>query len=211
MASLTKLENSGYDPDLLELILEEDVQDKTVLQDGERMAHIKTVVTENGYTTQEVVWNEADDMFELVVTAKDNNSFTQPITIGRNLVYSSDFQKCLILSRKLKELDDPPFKVYNAERDDPPVVLEDKRKLLNHLMEGGKKGLNIQRYKGLGEMNPEQLWMTTMHPDKRNLLKVTVQDAVDSDEIFTILMGDEVEPRREFIQSNALEVSMLDI
>jgi DNA gyrase subunit B len=79
------------------------------------------------------------------------------------------------------------------------------------LLEDGKKGINIQRYKGLGEMNPEQLWQTTMHPDKRTLLKVTVEDAVESDEIFTILMGDEVEPRRDFIQNNALEVSMLDI
>ena len=80
-----------------------------------------------------------------------------------------------------------------------------------HMLTEGKRNISVQRYKGLGEMNPDQLWETTMNPDKRNLLQVRVEDAVDTDEIFTVLMGEEVEPRREFIQSNALEVSVLDI
>jgi DNA gyrase subunit B len=101
--------------------------------------------------------------------------------------------------------------VMSGENDSQQVELQNLRDLLKHLMEEGKKGINVQRYKGLGEMNPDQLWETTMNPAKRILLKVQVEDVLDTDEIFTILMGDQVEPRREFIQNNALEVSLLDI
>ncbi len=83
--------------------------------------------------------------------------------------------------------------------------------LLKMLIEEGKKGLGVQRYKGLGEMNPDQLWETTMNPEKRILLQVKIEDTVETDEIFTVLMGEEVEPRREFIQNNALQVTTLDI
>jgi DNA gyrase subunit B len=98
-----------------------------------------------------------------------------------------------------------------GEESSTPVVLESSKALVDHIVNLGKKGLTVQRYKGLGEMNPEQLWETTMNPEKRTLLQVGVEDAVLADEIFTTLMGDQVEPRRDFIYQNALYVSNLDI
>jgi DNA gyrase subunit B len=105
--------------------------------------------------------------------------------------------------------EEPIFKLKDA--DDGETAIFSLPNLLEVVREFGRKGLNIQRYKGLGEMNPEQLYETTMNPDKRKLLKVVQADAVKADEIFTILMGDEVEPRRKFIEDNALNVTNLDI
>ncbi len=101
---------------------------------------------------------------------------------------------------------------YKIEKkDETPVYFNSLAEVLKFVQLEGKKGMSIQRYKGLGEMNPEQLWETTMAPDKRTILKVTLEDVVEADKMFTTLMGDEVEPRREFIQKYAREVRNLDI
>jgi len=83
--------------------------------------------------------------------------------------------------------------------------------VVDAIYESAKKGLVINRYKGLGEMNPEQLWQTTMNPETRRLLQVAIEDGVEANEVFSILMGDAVEPRRDFIEKNALNVRNLDI
>lgn len=104
--------------------------------------------------------------------------------------------------------DAPPYRLKTEDRQwEVPSTAE----VVKTILDVGKQGLSIQRYKGLGEMNPAQLWETTMDPEQRTLLRVQLEDMTGVDEIFTVLMGDEVEPRRKFIETHALEVRNLDV
>jgi len=136
-----------------------------------------------------------------------------PRTINHQLLSGGEYQRLTALHRSLHEKDQAPFlvRVESQNGNHTESKLESRQRLIEHLMELGKKDLQIQRYKGLGEMNPEQLWETTMDFEKRTLLQVQINDKVLTDDIFTILMGDAVEPRRQFIEENALEVKNLDI
>ena len=114
----------------------------------------------------------------------------------------------LKLQSFVKEIGGKPFKLKTGEQ---VKIFQDPESLVSFVLESGKEKFSIQRYKGLGEMNPEQLWETTMDSSKRTLLQVSVQDAAAADEIFSVLMGEDVESRRSFIEKNALRVRNLDI
>jgi DNA gyrase subunit B len=219
---MSRLKKRGIKSDLLEVLIREGVEDKKFLQSKEEMARLKNALIEKEYDVTDVNWSYERSVYEMTVipsSTKRQGKFSigsthkeaAPLKIGRGLVYSKDFQKILVLGKNIFKYDNPPFTVFNKDKETDSIQIEDKKSLLSYMTQEGKKGLGIQRYKGLGEMNPEQLWETTMNPANRTLLKVKVEDVVETDEIFTILMGQEVEPRREFISSNALEVNMLDI
>lgn len=221
-AILTNFEKKGLFEDLTEKVIQKSIADKKFLQDKTQMEVLKKELEEMGYDILDLSWNHDRDVYEMTVIPEGElksellikNPFItdiRPVRVGKGLIFSTDFQKAKILGNKIFKYDQPPFSVSTKEKKDASITFDNKRSLFDHLVEEGKKGISIQRYKGLGEMNPDQLWETTMNPEKRTLLQVRIEDAVDTDEIFTILMGDEVEPRREFIQNNALEVSTLDI
>ena len=128
--------------------------------------------------------------------------------LPREFFSSNEYRHISELSGKLAELLGAGAYVQRGERK---ADVDDFAAAVDWLMSEARRGQSIQRYKGLGEMNPEQLWDTTVNPETRRLMQVKVEDAIKADDIFTTLMGDQVEPRRDFIEKNALTVSNLDV
>jgi DNA gyrase subunit B len=155
----------------------------------------------------QVEWDEEHNCYRLVVVTRQNGTVLTTV-VDHALLVSQDFQDLRALSRQLDTLGAPPYTLQNGEAE---MVTGSFDELLQTVSTIGKKDLNIQRYKGLGEMNPTQLWDTTMDPERRTLLQVTIEDAVEADYIFTTLMGDQVDPRKAFIEQHAKEVVNLDI
>ena len=154
-------------------------------------------------------WDEEQETYRLVVSpGQPTHQERTDCIITPAILASAEYRELEASAATLKALGNPPF---TLRTETETVQAESWTGLYERVMALAKKGLTIQRYKGLGEMNANQLWETTMNPETRRLYKVQVQDALAAEQIFTTLMGDQVEPRRQFIETHALEVSNLDI
>ncbi|HEX8492946.1 MAG TPA: DNA topoisomerase (ATP-hydrolyzing) subunit B [Pyrinomonadaceae bacterium] len=185
------------------ILRREDVTLRNVFESEDDVARLEGALAAKRYKT-DLTEDEEHGMWEIETTSDSGVT----VCIDWNLASYVEFQKAVELYKTLEDRLAAPFM---AGENGTSEHLETREALLERVLAAAKKDLTIQRYKGLGEMNPEQLWETTMNPEKRTLLEVRVDDAVETDEIFTVLMGDAVEPRRRFIEDNALDVKNLDV
>jgi DNA gyrase subunit B len=203
---LSAIERMGIDRASVETILANCVGNRTDLETKAKIEAIGERLTALGHDVSAAETDEEHGLFQL--RARSATRGRREFLVNLELWQTVEMRQMWKLHPTLADLAKPPLVVkHNGDVD----ALETKEALLSHLMDAGKKGLLIQRYKGLGEMNPEQLWETTMDPTRRRILEVRIEDAVEADALFSVLMGDAVEPRRQFIEDNALDVRNLDI
>ena len=211
-----KLERRLHDRKVVDTMLEAFSGKKGLMQKEGRKLHdvfadeallgkVEAALAEAGYKT-ELDSDEEHGLSAIKIKNAGNNG--AEAVIDWELATHVEFQRAIELFKSFAQISQPPFLVREGTVE---IEVASRDEMLNHILSAAKKDLTIQRYKGLGEMNPEQLWETTMDPEKRTLLQVKVDDVVETDEIFTVLMGDQVEPRRRFIEDNALDVKNLDI
>jgi DNA gyrase subunit B len=165
-------------------------------------------ITATGAIYTFAVQYDADDRIYLPVVTSTVHGVRRKVTLTNEFFRSVEYREIQTLGQQLNEmLEDGAY----VKRGDKVQEVEIFDEALSWLMNDAMKGHYLQRYKGLGEMNPGQLWETTMDPEFRRMSQVTIDDAMTADQLFSTLMGDQVEPRREFIETNALAVSNLDI
>jgi DNA gyrase subunit B len=203
---LQRFPKRGLARKVLQLVLDHGVVTKDDLRQQKRLEAVVAALNGKGRWTARLEADEEHQSWAVIVTSPERDA--TEMRLDWELMGSSDFQALVRLDQSLADFKKPPHRLEGKDREWKFATLDE---LVALILEEGQKGINIQRFKGLGEMNPEQLWETTMDPETRTLLKVNIEDAVAADEIFTILMGDKVEPRRDFIQNNVLELNELDI
>ncbi|MCJ7611369.1 MAG: DNA gyrase subunit B, partial [Candidatus Aminicenantes bacterium] len=204
---LQLLERKDFPPFLIELLIREGVDGLEFLQDKKAMKRVQSLIEAmDKDLATELSMDEEYESYELGLKYQINGvSINCKINLA--LIDSTEYKNLLKIYKEMEGFN-PPYEILV---DSETLTIENETRLLDYLHDKGKKGVSIQRYKGLGEMTPEQLWETTMNPQRRALLKVSIRDAVEADETFSILMGDDVERRRNFIESNAMMVTNLDI
>ncbi|VAX30688.1 DNA gyrase subunit B [hydrothermal vent metagenome] len=192
------------DTTMLEYLLEKGINTEW-LKDKSRLQALCDEVMEkfNNVRVSEMEFDEEHGSYSLEIRRMGRR-----VKLNIDFLTSPDYKELESLFSIVQELKPFPFTVSTRSGEQE---FQSLREMLEFILETARKGLYIQRYKGLGEMNPQQLWETTMDLEKRTLLQVTVEDSVQADEVFTILMGDHVEPRKEFIVKHALEARNIDI
>ncbi len=215
---LGRFEKDGYPKHLISLLAsevklsEDDFGSEEAIQGTiERIAQSLGKKLEQAKTEIDPKWGK----WQMVLSVRRDTKSTETI-VGVDTVRIPQFVELKSLFTQIAALGPPPYRVGTAPQDDgggetTTTTVDTLADLVDYVVSSGKRGLMVQRYKGLGEMNPEQLWDTTMNPEKRTLVQVRIEDAIAADEIFTTLMGDQVEPRRDFIFKNARYVSNLDV
>ncbi|MGA9755350.1 MAG: DNA topoisomerase (ATP-hydrolyzing) subunit B [Desulfobaccales bacterium] len=203
---LNRFEKRGMARKVVRLLLDHGVVSKESLRQEEGLQPVLQAMNATKNITARLEFDEEHTCWALLVTTQGRESVE--IRLDWELLGSSDFQSLVRLDQDMADFKTPPHRMEGKDRTWAFNGLDE---LVAFILEEGQKGITIQRFKGLGEMNPEQLWETTMDPETRTLLKVNIADTAEADGIFTVLMGDKVEPRREFIQNNVLELNELDI
>lgn len=207
LGHLGRLETRGFPRDLVSLFLRQGIRQRQQLTAPDTLRQLTEEFAVLGYSDIQIEEDE-EHQVPLIKVAVAKNGTRRWVELGYPLLRTFEYARLWELSQELSAFACPPF---HLDLDGRKETLDSAESLLERVYEVARAGVAIQRYKGLGEMNPEQLWATTMNPETRRLLQVRVEDAVEADELFTVLMGDAVEPRRDFITANALEVVNLDV
>ena len=205
---MDKFIKKGYNEEMVETFATYADFDGKIFENKAEVEKLKSYLENinafDDYNNLDIIYNEEFSKYAISFELKHRK-----VLIDSHLVLSTDFKDLRRIGSYIKEIGNAPYKI--KLKDESTMEFEKLSLLINFVDTRGRKGLDISRFKGLGEMNPEQLWETTMDPEKRSLYKINIEDAEAADELFSLLMGDTVGPRREFIEMNALNVRNLDI
>ena len=202
---LDLIQRKGIPRAVAELLVRGEVKDAETFTDKTRLMDVIKPLRDSG---GDVVLEKDEEhgTFEIVYQAGENGQ-KREVRVGDDFIASPEFKALYSTYEEFREVDYGPWTIV----DGAETVIQTRAELVSHILGEGKRGVSVQRYKGLGEMNAEELWETTMNPQTRTLLQVKLEDEEVAENIFTTLMGDAVEPRRQFIEENALNVRNLDI